>query len=344
MISHPVVLAILVIDLCSVLLLLGAATVATQVLTRWTPASASKAQLLLESRFETATLLTRWGTSCFAGATLLMLVGISSVLPAAIPGAMCGTGVLEAAGDLAPRALVLRAIALFALAAVHVVERVNRPYPLSPLVLPLAKAILVALPLVLLAITEGMRALTRIDASTPASCCALVYERAGAGLTSELATGSMAGMLAGASGCVVLGCGLLLTRRRAAHPRPVALLGAGAALVYVLAGTTALTRWLAPYHYGVLAHQCPWCLFLWEHRAVGFPLFASLAWTAYEGLSAVLAMELAARHPEVAQAAARRTRSAGARLVLSVAGFSILAVTPALHYRLTHGVWMHGAP
>jgi hypothetical protein len=112
------------------------------------------------------------------------------------------------------------------------------------------------------------------------------------------------------------------------------------ALLWVPLAAVALVRVLAAYHYGVLHHHCPWCLFLPEHHGVGYPLFGSLAVAALEGPAAWAAAAISARFPSVAGAGAARVQQSGRWMVVAVFLFFLLSVGPALLWRLRFGVWM----
>ena len=142
---------------------------------------------------------------------------------------------------------------------------------------------------------------------------------------------------------IFVACGIGLSLRR--WP---SLAGRGAAaralilvtLVWVPLTTLVLVRLLAPYHYEVLHHHCPWCLFLGEHGMVGYPLFAALLLVVLEVPAALLSGAVGRARPAVAAEATVRVRQAGLRIVVAVLAFVALAGGPALLWRLRHGVWM----
>ena len=67
--QHPLMLAIAVVDLLAALLLLLAAATATRVVLCWQPSHASRQQLALEAKAETASIMARWSLC------LLLLAG-----------------------------------------------------------------------------------------------------------------------------------------------------------------------------------------------------------------------------------------------------------------------------
>ncbi|MEO1336050.1 MAG: hypothetical protein AAFV29_10420, partial [Myxococcota bacterium] len=94
---HPLLVAIVVIDLCAAGLLFAAALRSEPVIRGWAPGDASARQIDLERRLEAASLLGRTGTITFVVSSIALLLALTAVLPEIVPGAMCGTGVVEAA-------------------------------------------------------------------------------------------------------------------------------------------------------------------------------------------------------------------------------------------------------
>ncbi len=286
MIWHPLVLAVVGLDLLGLLALLFAAATALQVLLHWAPGSAAAAQITLERRAETAEMAARCGFWVLLAASLVLVVGITNVLPELVPGAMCGTGVLQATAGSGARALGFRFGALVLLCGWRMLETVNRRQPQRTLTVPAARLLLLTLPLALLAAGDTLQALAGLDVHQPVDCCAVVYDQFRppelAGRAAGLPDGLWLALFGG--GACLLGV-LAVSLARAADPVrgrwPGAL--AGASLLWAGAAAMALVRVLAAYTYQVLHHYCPWCLFLPEHRFVGFPLFGALLLAALEG-------------------------------------------------------------
>ena len=116
-VAHPVLVAVLALDAMALALLGAAVVTAVRVVLGWAPDSSASAQLTLEARADSASLLGRLGAAALLGATLLLVGAIARVLPSIVPGAMCGTGVLQSMDGLGGRALALRGVALGLLAA-----------------------------------------------------------------------------------------------------------------------------------------------------------------------------------------------------------------------------------
>jgi hypothetical protein len=106
--------------------------------------------------------------------------------------------------------------------------------------------------------------------------------------------------------------------------------------------SVTLINMLSAYHYGVLHHHCPWCLFLPEYNLVGYPLFGALAVVTVEGLWVFFLPLVVKKEKPLLPAALRRSRQACSRMLAALAVFLLLACLPPLIWRLRHGVWMGG--
>lgn len=345
MITHPLLLALLALDALSLLFLLYAARVQLRVLLGWEPGSSSARQVALENAVDGAALATRWGVSFFFAATLLWVVAVSAVLPGLVRGAMCGTGVLEAMRGLGERTLALRGLTLLVLWVWRTLDGLQRSVPRAPGVPTAARWQLLAIPLVLLAVVYGVRALWQLDPEQPVSCCTVVYTALGPAAAAKARGFGVSAWLTTSALLTLLLASLALARRwRWAGSSSLALstLVAAVAAIWLPVSTFVLIRWLAAYHYQVLHHICPFCLFLPEHYAVGYPLYGALLLVALESLAALAAARFAAAYPSVQQAALRRERRALALVLGGLVVFLLLAAGPALLWRWQHGVWITG--
>ena len=105
----------------------------------------------------------------------------------------------------------------------------------------------------------------------------------------------------------------------------------------------ALVRVWAAYHYGVLHHYCPWCLFLPEHHMIGFPVWIAWLVVAYEAPAAlVLSLPFIRKLPGVSLPADVGARQAARNMLMAVVFFVLLAVGPAIWWRLHFGMWLNG--
>jgi len=342
---HPILLAVVITDLSAMVLLLLSGVTAGRVVMGWRPGSADSDQLALERRVEAASLQGRGAFALLLVGTVLLVAAIASVLPDLVPGAMCGTGVLQAMGPAAERALLLRGLALVALAVWHHLDRLDHTQPEAPLALASARASLVALPVAALAVIDTAGPALALDVAQTVDCCSVVFDAArahgaAAGGAGTASTVPWAGLTAVGGVAILALAGAAATTDRARRSGPVRLTLAALALVWVPVAAVGLTRELSAYHYGVLAHDCPYCLFAVRHRLVGYPLFGALALVALEAPAALVGHLAARRKPELAPAASKTVRRASLRVALASILFLGLALGPALWWRLRHGVWI----
>ncbi len=342
MTRHPLLMGVAVMDGLALLFLIASALTALRILAGWMPGSADRRQIALETAAEGAALQARFAFWFFALSTVLLIVAVANALPPIVPGAMCGTGVLQATDGRGARMLFFRLLGLMVLYLWRTTEALNRTRPESPLTVLQSRLLLLAAPVVFLGVVDTVRAAGVLSSHGPVSCCAVIYD--------QVRSVTQANGLAGLSDAVwVWGfslSGLLLPISAgwaALNRRPTGAavrLLAISALLWAPLGAVALVRSLAAYHYGVLHHHCPWCLFLPDHYGVGYPLFGALAVAALEGPAAWAAAAIAGRYPSVSDAGAVRVQQSGRRMVVAVLLFFLLSAGPAILWRLRFGVWM----
>lgn len=345
MIWHPLILAVLVTDLLSLVLIIPAAGTALAIVAQWAPHSSDRQQLRLERRAETATIRAAWGMGFFAFATVLLVYGISNVLPALVPGAMCGTGVIQSTGGICERALIFRFLTVAILYFWFVLEKLNRSYPQAPLTQQSARVLLLSVPFIIVALSDTGRALIYMDAQQPVDCCAVIYDQV-RGLTenqdrSGLWESLQLGGFWGVTALLTIYILWLKFSKSAATVKFAGLLVIILILWLPLAVFSLINSFSA-YYYQVLHHHCPWCLFLSQHRYVGFFLFGALTIIALEGPVALIMAKIAEHYPGVKSLASQRIRRVCFRLVIAVSAYVIMVSLPALVWRIRHGLWMAG--
>ncbi len=175
MIRHPLLLSVISIDVLSLLLVAAATVSALRIVTGGSPESAANGRIAPGGKAGTASIRGRAGLALLALSTLLLIFGIAGVLPKIVPGAMCGEGVLQATKGAMGRALALRGLALGVLAVWHLLDRLNRSRPDSPLATQAARTLLLASPLAVLAVYDTFQAILRLDVNRPVDCCTAVY-------------------------------------------------------------------------------------------------------------------------------------------------------------------------
>lgn len=342
---EPTLLSVMVTDFIVLLLILSASWTAFRVLLRWEPESVDREQLGLEIAFETSSIKVRAAALAFLFSTLVMIVAIANVFPKIVPGAMCGTGVIQATDGMGNRALIFRFAAVSLLFFVCEMERLDRTVPDSILVQTTARFLLVALPVVLLSMISTIKAISALNIQQSVDCCAALYDTVRSSRDISITetipdTWWVVAFTTGAAFLVVLG----LRIRRASGARSIHELSLTALISFawaVIAWITLL-KILSAYHYQVLNHHCPWCLFLPEHHLVGYPLLAALVLTAFEGTMALTAAHMGNKHPELRAGSQARIRKAGLRIVCAVILFLLISGLPAVLWRLKYGVWITG--
>lgn len=342
MIAHPILMAIGMADLFGLGLILSAGWIAGDVLLHWNPDGRDRRQIALEARSERGGAEARWGAGLFAFSTLLLVIAVTRILPELIPGAMCGTGVFQAMQGAGFRAFALRFITLLLLFLWHLLDRLNRTSRRGPLTETSARGLLIALPGAVLGIFDTFKAVSLLDLERPVDCCAALYDRFGNGNSLPFWENIpdafwMGGFMV--TGILLIAAGVWSFLRPG---RKSAALLAIFSLIWPFAAAGALVQVLSAYHYQVLSHSCPWCLFLPEHWRVGFFLFGALLGGMAAGPAALLSIIVGQRYPAIREPARIMSRRASAWAVLLSILFIIGASFPALLWRLRHGVWIGG--
>jgi hypothetical protein len=341
---HPLALVIALVDTLSLTVCFSAAFRLFKLLPEWQPESSEKRQLKRERDLELSLYQGRFLFRLQAGGTLLVILAISNVWPRYVPGAMCGTGVLQAMGTAGGQALIYRALVLFVLFCWWVLSQLDAHDPSAPLTQLTGRVFLLSVPLLIMSMVTGYQALLTVAGQEPVSCCAVVYDRVygldGPGLINRLKP---------AAWMIICLLGALPAALWAAIQikRPLFFsLGAyrvmgGYMILWVGVAMMALQIGFSAYIYEVLQHPCPWCLFLPEHGAVGFVLYGSLAVIAAECTAGLIARAVVRNHARLTIAACDRLRRAGVRLLVATVCFVLLAAGPAVIWRIRFGVWLH---
>jgi hypothetical protein len=343
MIWHPLSVSVLTMDLLGVLCVAAAVLSAIRIVAGWSPELTKEGRIDLTRKAVTASIQGRIGFALMLLSTLVLVAGITGVFPKLVPGAMCGTGVLQATKGAAGRALALRGLALGLLAVWHLLDRLDRRQPDSPLAVAAARSLLVATPVAVLAAYDTMQAILRLDVNRPVDCCSVVYGKIeSAGRVGTLSGVPDAywiwGLALGGIAVILFGAHLW----RSTCPPGTRKTGLAVLLtsLWVPVAATGLIRSLAAYLHGLPQHRCPWCLFLPKHSLIGYLLFGCLILGAVEAGAAFVSVMVAARFPALEPEAIKRSRTAGWRLAAATALFLALSGLPPLLYRLRFGTWM----
>jgi hypothetical protein len=342
---HPLLTATLIADTLVLLLVTGAAVSAAQVVLHWSPDDTCRRQLKLQYRQEAWSLATSMAAWIYLAAGFLLIATLTNILPGLVPGAMCGTGVLQSCTPHGHRMLFLRLIGTVGFFCWQRMEVLNRCDPLAPLTRVNARILLVLLPILGVAYAQTLQALTGFDTRTPVDCCTALYDRVAAAPITRPHTSLIRLALPWVFGAAstVLFC---LTRATwTPADRQVlrrASLVATVAVVWLVSGIVTLVHVLAPYHYEVLHHYCPWCFFLPAHHAIGFPLLVSWGLVAVEACALWAIVKAHSMHPAAFPASDALVRWSRRRLLLGSTSFVVLAAAPALWWRWQFGLWIGG--
>lgn len=345
MIWHPLFLTTFIVQASGFFLLAAAALTAFRIVAGWKPASATREQLTLEIKAESAALQTRWALGLYIFSNILLIIGTTNVYPDLIPGAMCGTGVMQSMNKAGNGFLILNGILLAVLLYWNELDILNRKQTDVPLTVQSARLILLALPVAVLAFSRTLLAAVGVDVHQPVDCCAVVYDQFRtigeahqiSGLPDRfwIAAWAMLNLL------LIWPAVQLLRRHHDPSLKWNAFLSV-VSVLWVLVSAVTLVNILSAYHYGVLQHQCPWCLFLLQHGAVGFLLFAALAVVVIEGPAAFLLPAAVRKIPMVFPSALDRGQTAAGRVLIALAVFVVLSALPPLLWRIRFGVWIGG--
>lgn len=340
MIAHPFTWTFWVAVVTGLLLYGATVRPALAVAWHWSPGDADGGQLRRERRWEMACLLGRWALFTLTGAALLWLVGIVAVWHGVVPGAMCGTGVLQAMGGHGVRAMVFWGMALLVLHGWRVLDFLDSGDPDGLLTPTVARVLLIVGALLVPAVIHSWLALMHIDPAAPVSCCAAVYDQVlrpeGAG-----AMGRGGALVAGWLSLV--GGGLLTVlaaRQWRCRGLSTGFLPAAAAAGWAVAAAVAVKHFWSAYYYQVLSHPCPWCLFLPDHYGAGFAVYGAMTVTVATGVTLWAADRVRRRHPSLSAAADAIMGRAARRMMVALLLFILLTAGPALAWKVRTGLWL----
>jgi hypothetical protein len=339
MIRHPFTWTFWVAAGGGTVLYLAAMARAVDIVLNWSPEETGVDQLRRERRAEAVSLLASGALASLSVTALAGLVGIAWVWPALVPGAMCGTGVLQAMGAAGSRAMLFWAITLSILYVWRVLHRLDRDHPREPATQNGARLILAASPLLALSLISSWQALMHMDAVPTVSCCAAVYDR--------VLDGTADAHRVGLNPWFSLACQallLILSLICVWRPQwPWAWWAAPLGIAWAAGSTVAVKHVWSAYVYQVLSHPCPWCLFLPDHHGIGFPVFGCMAVIVMESLAVATAHRARVQFTDLNRPATDRIRRAAIRILVCLAGFTLLTVGPAVAWRLRTGAWLDGS-
>ncbi len=303
MLFQPAIVALLLADTLSLLLLIPAGLFAVQILRRWDLHSGSARQIRLEER--TYLIATGLALVFIAQAlTLLLFVFTADHLAVQFVGAMCAVGTLNANAWGFP-ALLLR-MGLFLLAGAWLVMNYidNRAYD-YPLIRVKYALVLLVVPLALAAAGTQFAFFLGLDADVITSCCGSLFSAGEPAVTADLAglpPRPAMGAFYSVLGLTILAGGWYALRRRGA------LLFAGLSAIAFPVSIAAVIAFVSLYVYEHPHHHCPFCLLKSEYGYLGYGLYLPLftATTLAIGLGVTSAFARAASVREVMGSVAPR--------------------------------------
>ncbi|WP_303900815.1 hypothetical protein [Thiohalomonas denitrificans] len=271
MLFQPAIIALLLADGLSLLLLVPAGLFAIRILRRWDLQSGSAQQIRLEEH----TYLVTTGLALVFIAqilTLLLFVFTTDHLAVQFVGAMCAVGTLNA-NAWGFSALLLR-MGLFLLAGTWLVMNYidSRAYD-YPLIRVKYALVLLIVPLALAAAGAQLAFFTGLDADVITSCCGSLFSAGEPAVTADLA--GLPPLPAMGTFYTVLGLTILAGAWYALRGRG-ALLFAGLSAIAFPVSIAAVIAFISLYVYEHPHHHCPFCLLKSEYGYLGYGLYLPL--------------------------------------------------------------------
>ena len=341
---HPLLLAVISAQTVALLLLLAAGVTSFRTTLHWQPAAADRRQLALEAAAETASILGRAAFWLFLFAAILLVFGIANVFHEDIPGAMCGTGVCQAMAGGSTRLLLFSGILLVVMRLWYEMDKLNRMQATIPLTKFNARFFLVVPPVAVLTLLQTYDTFAGIQPQRAVDCCAVVYDQFPTLLQAKSIAGIADAWWVGAFvflSLLMLGLSVFMNPVTIKNQRLRFTLGL-LCMLWVPVAALTLVNSLSAYHYEVLHHHCPWCLFLPEHSLVGYPLYGAMGLIGLEGLTIFILPQMVSENPQAYGHALDRCLGAARRLTIGGVFFLIFALGPAVAWRLRFGVWLIG--
>ena len=242
------------------------------------------------------------------------------------------------------RLLLYTGLLLLLMKLWYELDKLNRMFVEMPLT-QLSARLFLAIPVVaVLTLKQTYKAFAGIRPHQPVDCCAVVYD--------QFSTLEQASSIFGVgdhlwvSAFIVLNILLLILSVAFSASRDDRLWARSAlaaiSWLWLPVAALMLVNVLSAYHYEVLHHHCPWCLFLPEHHLVGYPLYGGMAFIAMEGFTIFMLPLLVKHDTDIYRTALDRCHHAAKRITVAQILFLIIAVLPSIVWRLRYGVWMSG--
>ena len=337
---------ILLADVSSGILLAIALRTALAVDLHWNPDRSTPRQLMLEKDVEWLSPVMGVAEVIYGISTILWIVSIAMLFPRDVPGAMCGTGVMQAMAPYGGIALMCRSGTVVLLYAWHALDRIRREHLGLTGTREAVRVIPVIGPLAALGAYYAFRASRLLIDPDAVSCCAALMDEQTGGLSGWIASAltlpAVVPIVVFLTGSALAGMAWIVIRRgsvvRCGWRWGLAIMGIPWSLY---AGRWAVGR-IMPYCFGVLHHDCVWCLFLPVHHAPGFAFLLLLLASIAELTVILMISGLFAGSRPALEASDGRIRQAALRFLLLSVLYAAICLGYPLLYRLRFGVFITG--
>jgi len=272
-ILHPGILALICGSAIVLLMLLYASGLAVKILRRWDFTSSSEEQLILERKTYLASTIVNYALGFEILSLLLFIYTVDEIHPLFV-GAMCATGVLNAA-PLGWAALTVKIMIFFAAALWVALNHLDTQAEDIPLTRRKFFALLLLAPLVAAGLYLQTAYFLALRPEVITSCCGSLFSAAGSGVAAELASLPAEPMIAVFYGAalLVLGSALCCLKWQGAWLRT--LLSVLAATLF-LVSLAAIVSFISLYIYELPTHHCPFDIFQGHYGFIGYPLYLGL--------------------------------------------------------------------
>ncbi len=330
MFFHPVILALLLASLASVVVLAALVPTAFSTWRYWQADSGSELQLRLERRCVLFATLVR-GVAVIQGLALLLAVFNADAMAVMFVGAMCAVGTLgfNEWGFPMLGAMIVSFFASMVWLAIDALDQAQRDLPLVPLK---QAALVVLLPLAILVLCLQWRYFGGLRADVITSCCGSLFSDSSPG-----AAGASLAALAPAPALALYFGGLLSAAAAAAWQgwrpgRAAALAAALGGVVGWGAGVAGLISVISLYVYEDPLHHCPFCLLKADYHYLGYAVYLPLFVAAGAAFSCAALQVCASRSGltrSASVASARWARAAAlAFLLAALVGALLVGTSP----------------
>ena len=281
MLFQPAIIALLLASAANVVMLLGIAPFAVDVIRHWDITSGSERQLTLERRtyLMSALLVLVLATQLLA---LLLFVFNAGKMATLFVGAMCAVGTLNA--DAYGFPALIAQIAVFFLAATWLaINHLDIQAPDYPLVRVKYALLLAMAPVLAATFALQLRYFLGLKADVVTSCCSRLYSGEAKGLSGDLAALPPQPAMIAFFGALVLAMaagGYGVVRRRGGYA--VAL----TSMVAFVAAIAGILSFLSLYIYEHPHHHCPFCVLKPEYHYQGYWLYVPLFIATAAGMGA----------------------------------------------------------